>query len=555
MEGPDPPDAGWLVKYAEHGKLTTIDDPLVKLDVEQTLIGALVGYPRSIATLPASFRPEHYSDPYHAELHRAVAAVAARGPHWWAEHVVAALGGDPAHAAYIGGCLCLLPPPGMEASYAARLTDLARRRELKARLTDLLAEVASPHHERPLTGLVEGAVADMARIGIEPPPASDALWFDKASWVEADLPERPWVAPGYFLRRSVTLVAGTGAAGKSSLMCGYAVALAVGKPYHRMVPRQPCRVMVYDVEDDNDEQRKRMSSVLRHMGLVPDDIAQRVTRIGPNTIGTLLNRDEHTGVVKLTPAMELMRACVAAERPDVLILDPLVELHDCPENDNTAQKAIVAQFRALAVEFDMAVVLLHHTRKGSSDAGDMDAVRGASATGFGARIVLLLANMSEDEALGFGIGAAQRQSLFRVDTGKANYSPPSSAEWFERHGYRLDNGEDVAAMIPWFPPFDVVTFDTRTAIEAAIATGTPHGPFSARLNGQRRSIKRLFTDNGITTAVGQRQLLVELDAKGFRLFPFRSAGRKEAHGLRTPDGRPGNVPWLDEVDDDLAADE
>ena len=50
------------------------------------------------------------------------------------------------------------------------------------------------------------------------------------------------------------------------------------------------------------------------------------------------------------------------------------------ENDNTALRAVIAKFRELAVKHNIAVVILHHTRKGgSASPGDPDIARGASA--------------------------------------------------------------------------------------------------------------------------------------------------------------------------------
>ena len=527
------------------------DNPLIRAALEQELIGTLIAYPSCIATLPATFRPEHYGDPYHGDLHRAIVAVHARETHWWAAHVVAALGGGVDMVSYLAGCLRVSQPASAAVAWANILLDLAQRRELQGVVEQLAADVATPHHERPLRRLVVRATDDMCRIAVDPdPPPCDALWFDGDTWLEADIPQRPWLAPGYFLRGSVTVVTGAGASGKSSLMCGYAVALALGKAYHRMVPRHACRVMSYDIEDDRDEQRRRMSAVLRHVGSSPQDIRGQVVRIGPNHIGTLMNRDEHTGVVTFTPAMDQMEARITAMKPDILMLDPLVEIHDSPENDNVALKSIVARCRALATQHQMAVVLLHHTRKGAATqvAGDPDSSRGASAIVNGARIMLTLTNMTEDEARSFGVSADQRRHTFRVDSAKANYSPPNEAEWFERQPFTLDNGEMVAAVIPWTPPVDVVTSDARVAIEAAIALGTAAGPYSVKLDTHPRSIKRLLLDHGIATASGQRQVLNELLAKGFQQVPFKTEQRKDATGLRTPDGRPGNVDWRDETD-------
>jgi RecA-family ATPase len=88
--------------------------------------------------------------------------------------------------------------------------------------------------------------------------------------------------------------------------------------------------------------------------------------MGPSTIGTLLERADD-GKVRFTAAMDKLHELLTIFRPVMLIVDPLAELHNCEENGNTALRAIIAKFRELAVEFDMAVVVLHHTRKGADN--------------------------------------------------------------------------------------------------------------------------------------------------------------------------------------------
>ena len=63
-------------------------------------------------------------------------------------------------------------------------------------------------------------------------------------------------------------------------------------------------------------------------------------------------------------------------RPDLVIIDPLVELHDIPENDNTGIRIVGAKIRELARsaldDREIAILLLHHTRKGNPDPGNPD---------------------------------------------------------------------------------------------------------------------------------------------------------------------------------------
>lgn len=279
------------------------------------------------------------------------------------------------------------------------------------------------------------------------------IWINAEEWAECDIPARPWIAPGYLIRGAVTVLSGPGSAGKSSLVVGWSIALALAKRWHRFVPVAPMRVFNYNTEDDNTEQHRRMSATLRQFDATPRDLGNKVVRIGPNGTGTLLRRDPISGRLGFTAAMRALETLLEEQRPDVLILDPLVELHDAEENDNTALRAVMAKFRQLAIQYNLALVLIHHARKGSgSAAGDPDSLRGASSIVGAARVVLTVLTMDEEQAGKLGINPKDRARYFRVDGAKSNYAPLHEAEWFERVEYELDNGERVAAAVPWQPP-------------------------------------------------------------------------------------------------------
>jgi hypothetical protein len=52
--------------------------------------------------------------------------------------------------------------------------------------------------------------------------------------------------------------------------------------------------------------------------------------------------------------------------PRLLILDPLVRLHGIDENHAGEVAALLAYFRSLQRQFDLAVLLVHHTRKNAA---------------------------------------------------------------------------------------------------------------------------------------------------------------------------------------------
>jgi hypothetical protein len=371
------------------------------------------------------------------------------------------------------------------------------------------------------------------------------VWTEDCNWLEDKIPARPWISPGYFLRGSITVLWGPSSVSKSTLSVAYAAALALNKPFGQMQPTGPMRIMVYNVEDDAEEQKRRFSAVLRGFNATPADLSGLVMRVGPNRVGTLLARDENRNLVA-TEAMQQIEDLITRFKPDVLFLDPLVELHIEEENDNTALRSIMARFRAMAKKHDLSLVIVHHARKGtnSTNAGDPDTLRGASSIIGAARAVLTVTAMGEEDAKALGLQVSDRQHFFRVDRGKSNYSAIGRGEWFQRLSVVLANGDAVAAPEPWQPPEDVATLEQRLAIKAEIEAGSPLGPWSAKLSGDERSVRHLFSKHGIMTKPGQEQLLRELAADGYAVSQFKADNRQVKQGIRAPNGLPENANWI-----------
>ena len=302
---------------------------------------------------------------------------------------------------------------------------------------------------------------------------------------------------------------------------------------------------MYNVEDDADEQRRRLSAALRQFGRTPMDLAGKIVRCGPTGVGTLLERDLGTGQVGVTPAWNLLDQLLAEQRPDLVILDPLVELHTAEENDNTALRLIIAHLRELAQKHRCALILVHHTRKGAV-AGDMDAIRGAGSLVGAARCAFTVTPMSEDEANELGITGVSRRSYVRLDSVKGNYAPAKEAAWHELVEYELDNGERIAGITPWKCPVasSGPEPEAMALIAAAVERGTPEGAYSPRLAvEQDRSIAPLLAKHGIVGDGAQKAALKRLLADGFTVQTFVGPQRKPVKGLRAPNGAP-NCKWV-----------
>ena len=329
-------------------------------------------------------------------------------------------------------------------------------------------------------------------------PAQPAIWVDAGIWDETSIPKRPWIAHGYLMRGAVSCLSGRSSGGKSSLVVCWTIALATGKTIGEFSPSSPSIVVNYNVEDDQDEQRRRYSAALKSMGKTPADIANRVIRCGPRNIGTLFERDPNTGQIILTKALESLEQLIVENKGDVLICDPLAELHNADENDNTAMRAIIAAFRGIAQRLGIAVLIVHHDRKGANIPGDMDRLRGASAITGAVRVLLTLTGMTLEEADKFGIDPAERRRYFRIDGAKSNYAPAQEAEWWRLDGYELENGDCVAACLPWTPPgpFDGLSMADSVALLDFIAAGTNGCPYGSKGSAKAELIEALMNRFG-----------------------------------------------------------
>jgi hypothetical protein len=285
-------------------------------------------------------------------------------------------------------------------------------------------------------------------------------------------------------------------------------------------------------------------------------LAGNLIRIGPGgATAALFTPAPDTGEVCTTQSFEDLKRFLEERKVDVLILDPLVELMGgLDENSNAIMGQVFAKIRGLAEDCDLAVLVIHHTRKGVAVPGNLEAARGGSALGGSIRIGLTLTVMREEEATELGLPKENRKHYVRLDNAKQSYGPPSDAAlWFHRYSIILDNGDSSPAIEPWSPPAPrAASPDALAPIEAAIKTGTPEGlPYSAKLSGDTRSIKHVLIKHGFTGRPAQERALEVLrkDSGAYedsyiRRDPATGHKKGTAQGFRIGDFP--SVEWVSE---------
>ena len=177
---------------------------------------------------------------------------------------------------------------------------------------------------------------------------------------------RRWLIDELWADEAVGIVGGEPKCCKSFLALDMAVAVAGGVPCLRhFAPAQTGRVLLFAAEDALHVVRQRLAGIARAAGVVLADLDIHVITAPSVRLDVELDRDALT-------------ATVSEHRPKLLVLDPFVRLHRIDENLSGEVAPLLAYLRDLQRRFHVAVVLVHHARKGGAKMRAGQALRGSS---------------------------------------------------------------------------------------------------------------------------------------------------------------------------------
>jgi hypothetical protein len=264
---------------------------------------------------------------------------------------------------------------------------------------------------------------------------------------------------------------------------------------------QRCRVLLLSFEDGKQELRRRIRAATMHHNIKHEMLGDYLHCAAINGADVRLAQMED-GQHKSGRLLKAITDEINRRNIDVVMLDPFIKIHGMDENGNTGIDFVTTLLTGIATEHNVAVLVLHHTRKGIAEPGNADQGRGASALKDAARLVYTLAKMSEPEAKNFKIDVQERRSLIRLDAGKVNLVPASEARWFKLIGVNLDNGtslypngDNVQTVTPWTPPD--ISSNINADIEAEIIQQIDKG----MANGQRYSASNAAKDRAVWKVV------------------------------------------------------
>jgi AAA domain len=178
--------------------------------------------------------------------------------------------------------------------------------------------------------------------------------------------EQRWLITGLWSEQAVGIIGGEPKCCKSFLALDLAVAVASGTPCLRRfaVPRSG-GVLLYAAEDALHIVRQRLEGICAATGQALADLDIQV--ITAPSVRLDLDADRRN-----------LQETVARLHPRLLILDPFVRLHRIDENASGEVAPLLAYLRELQRRHAVAVLVVHHAKKGGGSVRAGQALRGSS---------------------------------------------------------------------------------------------------------------------------------------------------------------------------------
>jgi len=188
----------------------------------------------------------------------------------------------------------------------------------------------------------------------------------RASELSVD-PEKPqWLIQDLWAEQAVGVLGGEPKCCKSFLALDIAVSVATATPCLRHFPvLHQGRVLLYPAEDSLSIVRNRLDGICRAANTDFSNLDLHVIT-APRVL--LDSPDDRK---KLSETIHTLQ-------PTLLVLDPFIRLHQIDENMASEVSPILAYLRQLQKHFHMAILLVHHTKKGAQRQRPGQALRGSS---------------------------------------------------------------------------------------------------------------------------------------------------------------------------------
>ncbi|MET3988735.1 RecA-family ATPase [Bradyrhizobium sp. S3.9.2] len=192
----------------------------------------------------------------------------------------------------------------------------------------------------------------------DPPP--ELLRLDLAKYDTEPIPEREWGVRDRFPRRTVALLSGEGAVGKSMLLLQLSVAHVLGRDWLRSMP-EPGPVLLVNCEDEGDELVRRLEPILKNYHAKFSDVAADLHTFSlANQDPLLAVVDRSSGRIVPTPLYANLLERVKEVQPICTVIDNVADVYGGSEIDRSQVRQFVALMRQIAIASGGYVIMSSH---------------------------------------------------------------------------------------------------------------------------------------------------------------------------------------------------
>lgn len=161
----------------------------------------------------------------------------------------------------------------------------------------------------------------------------------------------PWMINQLWSHKAVGIIGGTPKSAKTWFGLDMAISVASGSPCLDFFSvDDPGPVLIYLAEDDLSMVRKRIAGICKSRQLDIESLPLYVITASSLHLDNQVDRDN-------------LVATITTLNPKMLLLDPLVRLHNLDENSSREISGLLGFLRDLQRWHSMAVILTHHVNK------------------------------------------------------------------------------------------------------------------------------------------------------------------------------------------------
>src|SRR5260221_11911203 len=182
--------------------------------------------------------------------------------------------------------------------------------------------------------------------------------INPVQWRDQPVPEREWIVRDLIPAKTVTLLSGDGAAGKTTLGLQLATARALSRDWIGTVPT-PGRTLFLSAEDDADEIHRRLDSIRAFYGSTFTDMADIhiVDLVGENAV---LGEISKTGIINATAIFEAVVSTIEKIQVDLVVIDALADAFAGDENNRSQARQFIGLLKRPARQYGCAFLCLAH---------------------------------------------------------------------------------------------------------------------------------------------------------------------------------------------------